>query len=188
MELKGLRTEFLGRNLIFFPSIDSTQKKIKSLKQPSNGTIVIADNQVEAVGTHERKWYTGNGKNIAMSFVLLPDCKIQKMETITTEIAKSLVFVLKDITKLKFEIEEPNDIFYQGKKVAGILTQTVCKGEIVKKIYIGIGVNVNQDKFPGNLDKIAASLKNATAQEYSREKIIVKFLNHFERTYQNLVK
>ena len=37
MELKGLKTEFLGKNLIFFQSIDSTQKKIKSLKTPENG-------------------------------------------------------------------------------------------------------------------------------------------------------
>ena len=188
MELKGLKTEFLGRNAMFFPSIDSTQKKVKSLKQPMNGTIVMADNQVSAVGTHERKWYTGNGKNIAMSFVLRPDCNIQKMENMTIRIAECLVQVLKKITHIEFEIKEPNDIFYQGKKVAGILTETVCKGEVVRKIYIGIGVNVNQEEFPGNLSEIATSVKKVCGKEMLREEIIVEFLNQFERSYQKWIQ
>ena len=188
MELNGLKTEFLGRNRMFFQSIDSTQKKIKSLKQPMNGTLVIADSQIAAIGTHERKWYTGNGENIAMSFVLRPDCNVKKIENITIRIAECMVQVLKNITNVKFEIKEPNDIFFKGKKVAGILTETVCKGELVRKIYIGIGMNVNQEIFPGNLAEIATSLKAACKREFSREEIIVNFLNDFEKSYQNWIK
>lgn len=188
MELKGLKTEFLGRNLMFFKTIDSTQKKLKSLKQPVNGTTVIADNQVAAIGTHDRKWYTGMGNNIAFSFVLLPDCNIKKIENLTICIAECMVKVLEKVCKLEFDIKKPNDIYYKEKKVGGILTQTVCKGEEVSKIYIGIGINVNQDKFPGNLEQIATSLKKETNKEFSREEIIVNFLNKFEKAYQKLIK
>ena len=188
MELKGLKTKFLGQNQMFFSSIDSTQKKIKSLKQPIDGTLVIADNQVAGVGTHDRKWYTGNGKNIAMSFALFPNCSIQKMETITLQIAECMILALKKVTGITLEIKEPNDIFYQGKKVAGILTETVCKGEVVRKIYIGMGMNVNQEMFPGNLADIATSLRKIGHQEFSREEIVVEFLNEFEKVYQELLK
>lgn len=188
MELNGLKTEFLGRNQMFFKSIDSTQKKIKSLKQPISGTIVIADNQTAAVGTHERKWYTGSGKNIAMSFVLLPDCPIQKLEKMTLRIAECLVKVIAKMAHIACEIKEPNDIFYQGKKMAGILTETVCKGEKISKIYIGIGMNVNQDEFPGNLSEIATSLKRECGREFSKEQIIVEFLNEFEKNYRSWIK
>lgn len=187
MELKGLKTEFLGRNLIFFPSIDSTQKKIKSLKQPNNGTLIIANNQVSGIGTHDRKWYTGNGENIAMSFVLMPNCQIDTIKNITIVIADCLVKALEKKYKIKLEIKEPNDIYYQNKKLAGILTQTVCKGEMVKKIYIGIGMNVNQDKFPGNLSKTATSLKRILKNEFLREEIIVAFLNEFEKAYKKMI-
>lgn len=187
MELKGLKTEFLGRNVMFFPSIDSTQKKIKSLKQPTNGTVVIANHQMDGVGTHDRKWYTGNGENIAMSFVLLPDCQIDKIKNITISIAECFINVLKREHKIELEIKEPNDIYYHNKKVAGILTQTVCKGELVKKIYIGIGMNVNQNKFPGNLSKTATSLKKEFKKEFSREKIMVAFLNEFENAYKKML-
>lgn len=188
MELNGLKTEFLGRNNLFFNSIDSTQKKIKSLRQPVNGTVVLADNQVAAVGTHDRKWFTGNGENIAMSFVLLPDCNIKSIENITICIAECMVAVVKKMYSIELAIKKPNDIYYQNKKVAGILTETVCKGELVKKIYIGIGMNINQKVFPGNLSEIATSLKNEFGKEFDREKIIVEFLNEFEKVYQKMIK
>ena len=188
MELKGLKTEFLGRNLIYYHSIDSTQKKIKNIKKPENGTIIITDNQFEGVGTHDRKWYTGNGKNIAMSFVLLPECNIKKIENLTIEIAKCIVNAIKKKCKINLEIKEPNDLFYEGKKVGGILTETSCKGEIVSKIFIGIGINVNQEEFPGNLEEIATSLKKICQKEFSREKLIEQFLNDFEKKYLKIVR
>lgn len=188
MELHGLKTEFLGRNCLFFQSIDSTQTKIKSLKQPLDGSLVIADNQVAGVGTHERKWYTGNGQNIAMSFVLFPDCPIQKVERITISIAECMVEVLKKLCGVELEIKEPNDLFFRDKKVGGILTQTICKGENINKMYIGIGLNVNQEKFPGNLADIATSLKIEKKKEFSKEQIIVEFLNKFENKYRKMIK
>ena len=79
-------------------------------------------------------------------------------------------------------------IYYKDKKVAGILTETVCKGEKVKTIYVGIGMNVNQEIFPGNLNEIATSLKKEFNQEFDREMIIVEFLNCFEKEYKRIVK
>lgn len=188
MELKGLKTEFLGRNVMFFPSIDSTQVKVKSLKQPLDGTIVIADNQVAAIGTHDRKWYTGNGKNIAMSFVMFPACPIKNIENITICIAKCMMETIEKICQIKLKIKKPNDLFYGNKKVGGVLTEAVCKGEVVKKIYVGIGMNINQENFPGNLCEIATSLKIKSGKEFDREKIIVEFLNKFEKEYRKMIK
>ena len=187
-QLKKLQTQFLGQNQFFYESIDSTQKKLKLLKEPIDGTIIIADNQVAGVGTHSRKWYTGNGKNIAMSFVLLPNCSISKFQKITIVIAECIVKVLKDLYDIELDIKEPNDIYCNGKKLGGILTETVCKGEFVNKMYIGIGINVNQDEFPGNLSEIATSLKKEFGKEFDRENIIVHFLNEFEKVYLELIK
>lgn len=183
MELKGLKTKCLGRNVLFFKSLDSTQTKIKSIRQPLDGTLVIADNQVAGVGTHDRKWYTGNGKNIAMSFVLLPNCNIKNLEKVTICIAKCMVKVVKKLYGIELEIKRPNDLFFREKKVGGILTETVCKGELVKKIYIGIGMNVNQEEFPGNLAEIATSLKREFGKEFDRQELIVEFLNQFEEKF-----
>lgn len=188
MKLDGLKTEFLGRNVKYFESIDSTQKEVKTIKNPADGTLVIADNQVAGVGTHGRKWYTGNGQNIAMSFVLLPNCNIRNIDNITICIAKCLVNTLKKMYKINLDIKNPNDLYFKGKKVGGILVETTCSGESVKKICIGIGVNVNQDKFPEDLSKIATSLKIEFKKEFNKEEIIVQFLNNFEKEYKELIK
>lgn len=187
MELNGLNTEFLGRNFLFFKTIDSTQTKLKSLKPIIIGTTVCTDNQTEGLGTHDRKWYTGIGKNIAFSFVLTPDCNIENIKNITVIIAEVLINVLKKLYNIQLEIKEPNDIYYKGKKVAGILTETVCKGEKVRAIYVGIGINVNQEVFPGNLNEIATSLKREFDMEFDRERIIVEFLNWFEDEYKGMI-
>lgn len=82
MEFKNLKTKFLGRNMLHFEVIDSTQKYIKenSIKNMPNGTIVIADTQSSGIGTQGRKWFTGdNNENIAMSFVLYPETDIKKI-------------------------------------------------------------------------------------------------------------
>ena len=149
---------------------------------------MIADNQYLGQGTHDRKWYTGNSKNIAMSFVLLPECEISKITNITVLLAECIVDTIKNLYDIDLDIKEPNDIYYNGKKIGGILTETNCKGEIVSKIYIGIGINVNQDEFPEDLKEIATSLKCEFDKEFSREEIIVNFLNNFEKLYLKIKK
>ena len=116
MKLEGLNTKVLGRNLMFFETLDSTQKKVKSLKRPENGTIVIANEQTAGIGTHDRKWFTGTGKNIAMSFVLFPGCNIQKISSLTTSIAECITCAIEKVCGNKLDIKEPNDIYYRRQK------------------------------------------------------------------------
>ena len=73
MELKGLQTKYLGRNILYYKTIDSTQSEIWRLIESNNiknGTIVIADIQTNGQGTHGRKWYTDQANNIAFSFAI----------------------------------------------------------------------------------------------------------------------
>lgn len=187
-EFQNLKTKYLGRNLLYFETIGSTQKELKTLENPENGTIIVADNQVSGVGTHERIWFTGAGKNIAMSFVLLPNCNLQKIQNLTVRIAECMIHVLKDLYKIELSIKMPNDIYYRGKKVGGILTESVSKAEKVQKIYIGIGLNVNQEEFPEDLGEIATSLKIEFGKNFDREEIIVEFLNQFELEFEKMIQ
>lgn len=191
MELKNLKTKFLGRNFLYFETIGSTQKYIKEkgIDELENGSLVLAEAQTEGVGTHERKWYTGsNKKNIAMSFVLYPNINLDKFSNLTVLIAECIVDIIKKLYGYELEIKQPNDIIYNGKKIAGILTESNTKGKIVTKIVIGIGFNINQEKFPGNLKEIASSLKKEFRQEFSREEIISEFLNKFEKEYLKILE
>ena len=179
---KILKTKIIGRNIIFFDEIDSTQIQAKKFAENcvTNGTIVLTENQTGGLGTHGRKWYSEKNKNIAFTIILYPECELQKLKNLTKDIAKCVVEALNRICKIKTDIKEPNDIMLNSKKIGGILTQIITNGENIKYLLIGIGINVNSEDFPEELEQIATSLKKETGMEFSRENIIAEFCNVFE--------
>ena len=64
------------------------------------------------------------------------------------------------------KIKWPNDIYLKNKKLAGILIENTITGNIITNSIIGIGLNLNQDKFPQDLPN-PISLKNVTNIEYN---------------------
>ena len=66
------------------------------------------------------------------------NCKIEKLEGLTLEIAEIMVAVFKKLYDISLTIKFPNDLVYQGKKLGGILTETKLKGEYVSYVVIGI--------------------------------------------------
>ena len=191
MDLEGINTKFLGKKIQYFETITSTQEYVKEQEKVSGlseGEIIFAERQISGIGTHQRKWFTGKENNLAFSFVLYPNCNISKLDKLTRIIAESLVQAVKELYLITLDIKEPNDLMYRGKKMGGILTESITEGEKTKKIFIGIGFNVNQEKFPGNLGSIATSLKSEFKADFSRKDIITKFLEIFEERYLDLIK
>lgn len=191
MKLNNLQTKFLGQNFKYFESIDSTQNYVKKLDKENeaiNGMVVFSEVQTAGVGTHSRKWYTGKGKNLAFTFVLYPESPIKEFERFTYMLAETMLEAIQILYNINLQIKIPNDIVYNGKKVGGILTESVQNNRIVKKIFVGIGLNVNQESFPGNLSDIATSLKIEFGSEYDRKLILKKFLELFEEKYLNQIE
>lgn len=191
MDLEGINTKFLGKKMQYFETITSTQEYVKEQEKALTlieGEIIFAERQTAGVGTHQRKWFTGKENNLAFSFALYPNCNISKLDKLTRIIAESLVQAVKELYLITLDIKEPNDIMYKGKKMGGILTESMTEGEKTKKIFIGIGFNVNQETFPGNLGNIATSLKSEFKADFSRKDIIIKFLEIFEERYLDLIK
>lgn len=190
MNLDSLQTNFVGQDFKYFESIDSTQVYVKQLDKENkakNGTLVFSDVQTAGIGTHSRKWYTGKGKNLTFTFVLYPEAKLKNFERFTYMLAETILETMQILYGINLQIKIPNDIVYNGKKMGGILTESVSNNECVKKIFIGIGFNVNQESFPGNLSDIATSLKKEFGMEFDREKILKKFLELFEEKYLKLI-
>ena len=130
------------------PSTQSYVKEMDKKNEIQEGEIIFAERQTDGVGTHSRKWYTGKNNNLAFSFVLYPNCNIKNLDKLTIIIAESLVQAVKELYLITLEIKKPNDIIFQGKKLCGILTEGITEGEITKKVFIGIGFNVNETIFP----------------------------------------
>lgn len=122
-----LKTKIIGKNVIFFDEINSTQIEAKKLAEKGieNGTIVLTDNQTNGIGTHGRKWYSNKGDNITFTLIIYPKCTINNLENLTTDIAQCMINAIYEVCSKRLNIKEPNDIIYNKKKVGGILTQTI---------------------------------------------------------------
>lgn len=187
MKLKDLQTDFLGKNTIYFKSIDSTQNEIWRLIQNNapSGTLVMADIQTSGKGTHGRIWHTDEKNNIAFSFFIKMKCNISELQGITIEIANIIIRIFKEKYGIGLEIKEPNDIVFNGKKIGGILTETKVNAEIVKYLVVGIGINTSQKSFNEDIKNIATSIKNEFGIDIDVKEFIAEFCNKFEKEIIN---
>ncbi len=184
MPFRNLKTKFLGKNVYHYERIDSTQKEIWrriEKKEIKNGTIILADIQTGGIGTHGRTWYTDTKNNIAFSFYIQTDCKLQKLEGLTLEITQTIVETFQQLYQITLHIKLPNDIVSKNKKIGGILTQTKVQNEKVKCIVVGIGINTNQEKFAKEIKDLATSIKKEFSINVENEAVITKFCELFEK-------
>ena len=191
MLLKTLKTDFLGRNCIYYKQIDSTQTEIYRLIKTNsiiNGELVIADIQTKGVGTHGRTWHTDEAENIAFSFYIKTNCNIKKLDGLTLEIANIIVQIFKEKYNINLQIKEPNDIIFNNKKLGGILTETKIVSEIVKYIVVGIGINTNKQNFTEDIKSLATSIKKEFNIQVNTQDFIVEFCNRFEKEIIKRIK
>ena len=185
-KIKKAKTKELGKTIFYHKEIDSTQDEaFRLIKQGNckNGSLIIADRQTKGKGTKQNKWYTGAGKNIAMTMLLFPNCKVADLEGITLEIAKWIQETIQELYNYKLSIKPPNDLYLNGKKICGILTQTMSIGEKVEALIIGIGFNVNENNFNEETKDIATSLSREYKKEFEKEDVVIKFIEIFESKF-----
>ena len=183
---KILKTQIIAKEIFFFDRLESTQIKARELAEEkvANGSIVITDNQTNGIGTHDRKWYSMEGRNITFTLIIYPTCDIKDLDGITIDIAKCMTQAIYEECGHNMEIKYPNDIICNGKKLGGILTQIVTSGKKIRYLLIGIGINVNGKEFPIEIKDIATSLEkefgNKIKKDFLREKIVANFCSKFE--------
>lgn len=185
-----LSTKYIGRNIIHFDSIDSTNIKAKELASTgeSNGTTVISEEQTSGRGRFGRNWHSPKYKGIWMSIILTPDIDPLNASNITLIAAAAVFKALKSLG-IQTQIKWPNDIILNNKKLCGILTEMNSELNKINYIIIGIGVNVNTSvkDFLSEINSKATSLKVETGQNFSRQKLTSEILNFFEILYEEYI-
>jgi len=180
-----LKTDFMGRSIYYFNSIDSTNKKAKEVAQDEQeGTVIIAEEQTAGKGRMGRSWVSPKGKGIWMSLILKPTMEPMKVPKLTL-IGAAAVYKALENMGIKAQIKWPNDVLIDGKKICGILTEMSGELNMVNYVIMGIGINVNLDEgdFPEELKDKATSLKISTGKEINRKELTANILNEFEKLY-----
>lgn len=182
-----LKTKFIGRNLLYFDTIDSTNTKAKELwRDLENGTLIVSEFQDSGRGRLGRSWCSSPKKNILCSIVLKPDIDIKEISKVTSIVAASLYKTFKDFS-IDVKIKWPNDIFLNNKKIAGILTEMSGDMDSINYLIIGIGININSTlvDFDEEINKIATSLNIEYGHNFSRQEFLAKLLENFENLWIN---
>ncbi|KEI11561.1 biotin--acetyl-CoA-carboxylase ligase [Clostridium novyi B str. ATCC 27606] len=185
-----LTTNYIGKNIMYFNTIDSTNNKAKELgaKGILEGTVVISEEQTGGRGRLGRQWVSPKFKGIWMSVILRPNIEPMEASKITQIAAAAVCSVIKELG-IDVYIKWPNDIVLNNKKICGILTE--MSGEINKINYIvlGIGINVNIDEedLPEYIKDIATSIKIETGLNIQRKELIAKIFNKFEILYDEFI-
>ena len=176
--------------IIDLESVDSTNLYIKKNYQDlDNFTFVSSLYQSKGKGRNVRKWESTKGNNLLFSLLIKDKEILNKYQCLSILSAVSIYNVLKSLSINNISIKWPNDIYVNDKKICGILLEGISYDNKLQNIIIGIGLNVNEDKFDefGLFD--ATSIKKELNQEISlkdiKEKVYESLLSQINKIKEN---
>ena len=182
-----LNTDYVGRNFIYCEEIDSTNSFLmKDEEFQEHGTVLLTEFQTKGRGRLDRTWTSAKEQNLLFSILLNKNVSLKKINLYNLTTALSIGMALENLFQLKPEMKWPNDVLVNRKKIAGILCDSVVQGKTVKKLIIGIGINVNQVSFAGKYRMPPTSIRNEVKRLISRERLLSEFLNIFEENLERL--
>ncbi len=179
-----LQTKYIGRNILHYNTIDSTNKAAKSLAIEciEEGTVIVSEEQTSGRGRLGRSWVSPKSSGIWMSIILKPNISPMMASRVTLIGAAAVHKALEEIS-IDAKIKWPNDIVLNNKKLCGILTEMSGEMDKLNYIVMGIGLNVNEEDFSDELKNIATSLKIEKNEHINRKELFGKILNNFEILY-----
>ena len=138
--------------IIKLDAIDSTNsflKKKMNNQEIDDFTIVYSQNQFQGRGRTTKEWISEPNKNIAFSlFKRFKKSELRHLFHLNVIASISILELLKKYNVRDASVKWPNDIMVKNKKISGILIENIIKKNNLINSVIGIGINVNQEKFP----------------------------------------
>ena len=176
------KTNYSGEVIVLNETV-STNVDAKIIAERGETAVVIAKTQTGGKGRLNRKFYSLTG-GAYLSVIVKPNLPIADGVKITTYTAVAVANVIEKLTGLKVDIKWVNDLYVNGKKICGILTEASCDFEQNKLKYavVGIGVNLDAETFPLEIENIATSVYKEGKIKVDKNQFIAEILN----AYSNL--
>lgn len=185
----SLCSEIFGKNFLYLRETDSTNEEAKrqAQKEVPEGFLVIAENQTKGKGRLGNSWAPSINFPLTFSIILRPALIPADITSLTLITGLSVCKAFRDIN-IPAYVKWPNDIIINGKKAVGILTELSCEIEKINYVVIGIGVNINEASFDGELKEKATSLFMETGKHFKRLEILNIILKKLEENYYKFTK
>ena len=183
---KHLATKTFGRALRTFDRVNSTNTLAVAWAeaQAAEGSVVVAQYQYKGRGRLGRRWHAAPGKNLIFSVVLRPHLDPALLGLITLAASLAVADAIDAIaTPLKASIKWPNDILLHRRKCCGMLLESTISQGSPPAVVLGIGLNVNQESFPSELEQQATSLLLEIGRPIPRAPLLASCLQRLEHRY-----
>ena len=175
----------IGRRILVFEQTASTNDLAAKLGREGEpeGLVVFAESQTSGRGRLGRRWESECGQGLYFSLLLRPNFERQYWMNLTTWAAVAVAEGIEQAVSCEAKIKWPNDIYIEGKKAVGILSELHTDKESNAFAIVGIGVNVNQQEFPESLASKAISLQQIAKTKVNRREVALRILEALERSY-----
>lgn len=185
-----LKGSLFGKRIHHFFKTDSTNRVALDLAHAGEpeGAVVLAEEQTAGRGRAGRAWQSERAAGIYVTLLLRPKLAPVQAPLLTMMAGLSAHAAIQAVTGLELDVKWPNDLLIRGKKVGGILTEMHAEPGAVRFVIVGIGLNVNQETFGGELGSIATSLRIETGKQESRLELLVRLLREFESDYNRFLR
>lgn len=175
----------IGEKVIWVATLPSTNDFVKeNWQRLLHGTVVVAQCQTAGRGRYNRYWHSPEG---GLWFSILFKPRKQIKPTFFTKICSVAIVKALSLIEVDTRIKWPNDIYCEGKKLAGILSESVFEENTLKAVIVGIGINVN-NTIPQEIRDKAISLREISTKGYDTRKILrllLKCVNQLLKKYSN---
>jgi len=185
-----LTTSFIGREMELLPTIHSTNLYLKEIDtiNRSNGFTVIADEQTSGRGRRGRVFLSTKEQGIYLSILLKLDRAYQDTQLLTICAAVAVSKAIEKTCNIRADIKWVNDIFCNGKKICGILSEATISSELQEISTVIVGIGINTGNVPVEITEIATSIQEETGKQGIRNQLIAEVLNEFESVYLDYTK
>ena len=176
--------------IYLYDKLESSNRTAKTLalEGAPHGTMVLTSQQTAGRGRLGRRFESPAGKGIYLSLVLRPGLPMTEAQAVTVSAAVAVCRAVKRLCGLDLGIKWVNDLYYNGKKVCGILTEMSTELECINYIVTGIGINVANHEFPEEIRDVATSLYLETGKEVRRSQLIAAIMRAYEGYYDKFME
>jgi BirA family biotin operon repressor/biotin-[acetyl-CoA-carboxylase] ligase len=184
------RTRRIGRRVVCLDSCASTNDEAwkLALDGAEDGTAVFAEEQTSGRGRFGRVWVAPRGASLLGSIILRPDIGVDRVPAVTAMAALAAADAIEECSGIAPKIVFPNDLYVEGRKIAGILVESRFISSKPDLFVIGVGVNVNVEaaQFPRELRETATSIRIEKGAEVDRARVARSLLVALEAWSEEL--
>jgi len=150
------------------------------------GTVIYTPSQTAGRGQKGNSWESEDGKNLTFSMLLKrPPVKARDQFYLSEAAALAVVEALTAEAGDGFAVKWPNDVYWQDKKICGMLLENSLDGSDIATCIVGIGLNVNQERFLSDAPN-PVSLINITGREHDLEALLKRVCARIEQLVDSL--